>query len=153
MDQIPVRPASPDDRSNAVILSFGEKWADPIKRRATTWVIRKRVPLVTKPEFVYFHVNAPVSAIIARGRVGTIERVSANFAAEHHQCLEMTKSDILAYVGNAPTIGLFKFDRIEIAPKPATILELTELLEYFAPQSFSFISRAALPIIDKACGF
>lgn len=153
MDQIPVRPANPNDRSNAVILSFGAKWADPIKSCATTWVIRKRVPLVTKPEFVYFHVNAPVSAIIARGRVGTIERVSATFAAEHHQYLGMTKSDILSYVGNAPTIGLFKFESIEIAPKAATISELTEMLEYFAPQSFSFVSREALPIIDKACGF
>jgi predicted transcriptional regulator len=153
MDQIPVRPASPDDRSNAIILSFGPKWADPIKRGAMTWVIRKRVPLVTKPEFVYFHVNAPVSAIIARGRVSTIERVSANFAAEHHQYLEMTKSDILSYVGSDPTIGLFKFDRIEIAPKAAKMPELAEVLEYFAPQSFSFVSRAALPIIDKVCGF
>lgn len=153
MDQIPVRPANPDDRSNAVILSFGAKWADPIKRGAITWVIRKRVPLVTKPEFVYFHVNAPVSAIIARGKVGTIERVSATFAAEHHQYLEMTKDDILSYVGNSPTIGLFKFENIEIAHKAATISELTQTLEYFAPQSFSFVSREALPIIDKACGF
>ncbi|MET1755524.1 hypothetical protein ABVV53_08635 [Novosphingobium sp. RD2P27] len=153
MDQIPVRPANADDRSNAVILSFGAKWADPIKRGATTWVIRKRVPLVTKPEFVYFHVNAPVSAIIARGRVGTIERVSANFAAEHHQYLEMTKSDILSYVGDSPTIGLLKFESVEIAPKVATMSELIKMLEYFAPQSFSFVSRKALPIIDKACGF
>lgn len=153
MDQIPVRPANPDDRSNAVILSFGAKWADPIKRGATTWVIRKRVPLVTKPEFVYFHVNAPVSAIIARGRVGTIERVPAAFAAEHHEDLDMTKSDVLSYVGNVPTIGLFRFDKIQVAPKAATLAELSEVLEYFAPQSFSFVSRAALPIIDKACGF
>ena len=153
MDQIPVRPANPDDRSNAVILSFGAKWANPIKRGAITWVIRKRVPLVTKPEFVYFHVNAPVSAIIARGKVGTIERVSATFAAEHHQYLEMTKGDILSYVGNCPTIGLLRFESIDIAPKAATITELTQTLEYFAPQSFSFVSREALPIIDKACGF
>jgi hypothetical protein len=65
----------------------------------------------------------------------------------------MTKGDILSYVGNAPTIGLFKFDNIEVAPKPATLAELTEVLEYFAPQSFSFVSRRALPIVDKVCGF
>jgi predicted transcriptional regulator len=153
MNQIPVRPASPDDRSDAIILSFGAKWADQIKRGAISWVIRKRVPLVTKPDFVYFHVNSPVSAILARGSVASIESVSAAFAAENHQHIEMTKSDILSYVGNSPTIGLFKFDRIEIAPKAATITDLTEVLEYFAPQSFSFVSREALPIINKACGF
>lgn len=153
MYQIPVRPADADDRSNAIILSFGAKWAAPIRTGSLKWVIRKRVPLAIKPEFVYFHVNAPVSVIIAKGRVGTIEQVSSAFAVEHSQDLQMAKSDIRNYVGDASTIGLFRFEQIELASKAATLADLREGLEYFPPQSFSFVSRQALPIIDKVCGF
>ena len=153
MHQIPVRPADANDRSNAIILSFGAKWAAPIRTGSLTWVIRKRVPLAIKPDFVYFHVNAPVSVIIARGTVGTIEQVSSAFAVEHSQNLQMSKSDIRSYVGDASTIGLFRFDQIVLASKAATLGDLREDLEYVPPQSFSFISRQALPIIDKVCGF
>jgi predicted transcriptional regulator len=153
MHQTSVRPADPDDRSNAIILSFGANWAAPIRTGSLTWVIRKRVPLAVKPEFVYFHVNAPVSVIIARGRVRAIEQVSSAFAVEHSQDLQMAESDVRSYVGDTSTIGLFRFDQIELASKAATLAHLREELEYFPPQSFSFVSRQALPIIDKVCGF
>jgi predicted transcriptional regulator len=153
MHQIPVRPTDVDDRSNAIILSFGAKWAEPTQTGSLKWVIRKRVPLGIEPEFVYLHVNAPVSAIVSRGRVGSIEQVSSAYAVEHSQSLQMAKSDIRSYIGDAPTIGLFRFDQIELARKPAKLAELRQMLEYFPPQSFSFISRKALPIIDRLCGF
>lgn len=153
MHQIPVRPTDADDRSSAIILSFGAKWAAPIKTGSLKWVIRKRVPLAIKPEFVYFHVNAPVSVIIAKARVGTIEQVSSAFAVEYSQDLQMAKSDIRSYVGDASTIGLFRFDQINLASKAATLAELREVLEYFPPQSFSFVSKMAQPIIDRVCGF
>jgi len=153
MNQIPVRPTDADDRSNAIILSFGAKWAGPIKTGSLKWVIRKRVPLAMGPEFVYFHVNAPISAIIARGRVRKIEQVSPAFVVEHSQNLQMSKNDILSYAGDASTIGLFRFDQIELASRAATLADLRQELEYFPPQSFSFVSRQALPIIDKVCGF
>lgn len=153
MHQIPVRPVDAGDRSNAIILSFGAKWAAPIRTCSLKWVIRKRVPAAINPDFVYFHVNAPVSAIIARGRVETIDQVPSAFAVEQSQNLQMAKSDIRAYVGDASTIGFFRFDQIELASKTASLADLREELIYFPPQSFSFISRQALPIIDRVCGF
>jgi predicted transcriptional regulator len=153
MHQIPVRPADVDDRSNAMILSFGAKWAAPIKTGSLKWLIRKRVPLAIKPDTVYFHVNAPVSVIIAKGRVKIVEQASTAFVLEHSQDLQMAKAEILEYVGDAPMIGLFRFDYIELASKAATLADFRAELEYFPPQSFSYVSRKALPIIDRLCGF
>jgi len=153
MYQIPVRPADANDRSNAIILSIGAKWAAPIRSGSLTWFIRKRVPLVTKPTFVYFHMTAPISAIIARGIVKSIEQVPSAFAVEHSQELQMTKHDICSYLGDASTIGLFQFELTELASRAATLADLRKELEYFPPQSYSSVSRDALSVIDKVCGF
>jgi predicted transcriptional regulator len=154
MSQVPVRPFDADDRSNAIILSLGAKWAEPIRTCSLKWIIRKRVPLaISKPEFVYFHVNYPVSEIIGRGRVGSIEHVSLAFAEEHSEDLQMDRKQIRSYVGEAGSIGLFRLKQIQLARKSATLSGMREMLEYYPPQSFSFVSKKALPIIDRMCGF
>jgi predicted transcriptional regulator len=150
---VAVRPEVPENRSNAVILSIDSKWLDSLQFGSLRWIIRKRLPFATKLKLVYFHAKSPVSGIIGRAKILFIERVSSSYLLRNANKLEISAKEILAYLGDAPEVGLMQFEKMETAKDTVGLHKLRERLDYFPPQSFAFISRSALPMIDEMSGF
>ena len=153
MTIIAVRPANPADLSGSAILSIDAKWAEAIRAGSLKWLVRKRVPLVSKPTHIYFHAKAPVSALIGRGIVSSIERVKSDFILRHASDLQMKPDELRDYIGPLKELGLIRFSQLEPARTSAPLAKIRKRLNYFAPQGFAFVSRSALPVVDELCGF
>jgi len=153
MSVVAVRPGSLDDRSEAIILSIDSKWSVPLLSGSLQCVIRKRLPISSYPRFVYFHAKSPLSAIIGRAEIVEIRRAPLAFLLHSQVALQIDAERIESYVGNSTEAGWLKFRAMEATKRTVGLARLRSELEYFPPQSFAFVSRKSLPIIDEMCGF
>lgn len=141
------------EASDAVVVSFDHEWYQPLRSKAFRAVIRKRVPKTFSPRWLYFHVNSPVSAICARGKLESVGVVPLKEALGLQQELKLSDKAILAYVGRKTDIGLYRLESISLAAREATIGSLSAEMAYFPPQSFFRFSEKGKAIADRICGF
>jgi hypothetical protein len=141
------------DRSIGVVVSFDSKWYETIVVREVSLVIRKRIPITRKPDWLYFHVNSPKSAICARAPILSVEPVPVKTVHTFTTELCLDRISIDRYCGVLNEIGTYKLGVIELAPVEATISSIRDHLDYSPPQSFMFMSDHAKEILDKLCGF
>ena len=126
---------------------------DCLRNDSLTCVIRKRLPFRDKVEAVYFHAKSPASSLFGRAKVTGIENVPVADAAARKTDLRMTELEIMAYTKGLSQIGIMEFRQFEPTRDLVEMQSLRDTLDYFPPQSFSFISRRSLPIINDLCGF
>ncbi len=69
-----------EEQSDGIVVSFGSEWYQPLCQRKFRAVIRKRIPKTLKPAWLYFHVNAPVSAICARAQIRAVRELKLDEA-------------------------------------------------------------------------
>lgn len=151
--RIPAKASGPADRSDAVIVSFDAAWHEAIVARTLTAVIRKRIPTSIEPTWLYFHVNSPRSAIVARSRLENVGYVPITTARSMTSELGLNRSEVDEYCLNLSQVGLYRLAGIELASTPAAVDGLRRTLIYWPPQSFLFLSSSAKSIIDAECDF
>ena len=153
MPQVSVRPEGAFDRSSSFILSIDAKWMPALCDGSLTCLIRKRLPFAGEVSEVYFHAKSPVSSIFGRAKVVGIEKIPVASAVARNGELQMNEKEIKAYTKGLSEIGFMKFCHFEATSDPVGMQNLREMVGYYPPQSFAFISRAALPLINDLCGF
>ena len=153
MARLPDRPETAAERSNSFILSIDAKWMTALRDGSLTCLIRKRLPYGNDVEEAYFHAKSPISSLFGRARVISIQKISVLSAIACKNELQMSEGDIKDYTKGLSEISIMHFKCFESIAEPVSMKILQEALEYFAPQSFSFISRAALPQINYLCRF
>jgi len=141
------------DRSDGIVVSFDAKWHRAITSKSFSLVIRKRIPTKPKVNWLYFHVNSPISAICARAHVKSIGPISKKLLDSYTSELCLDSVEIEEYCKNLKEIGSYRIDEIELAPKEASVALLQEHLLYSPPQSFMYLSLNAKAIIDSTCEF
>src|SRR6266542_1219392 len=130
-----------EEQSDGIVVSFGSEWYQPLCQRKFRAVIRKRIPKTLKPAWLYFHVNAPVSAICARAQIRAVRELKLDEAKKRAVDLALSTDEVNAYVAGDPTVGCYELGDIAIAKKEVTIAELTEHMVYHPPQSFFVLSH------------
>lgn len=153
MALLSVRPETADERSRSFILSIDAKWVPSLVDGSLTCLIRKRLPFGSDVAEAYFHAKSPMSALFGRAKVISITRVSIATAVARRKELQISEFDIKSYVKGLSEIGLMQFSQFEETANPVSIRLMRDELEYFPPQSFAFISQAALPKLIDLCGF
>ena len=144
---------SAEERSGAIIVSFGTEWYEPLQKKNFKAVIRKRIPANYCPEWLYFHVNSPVGAICARATIREVKSISLREALGLAAELSMETDAIRSYLGQSDSVGCYVLGQTELATTQVTMTQLAKRMVYFPPQSFLYLSIHAKPIIDDLAAF
>lgn len=152
-ERIPAKAISAEDQSDAVVVSFGAEWRGKLATQTFNIVIRKRVPSSSNFKWIYFHINSPVGAICARAPIRRIAYITRKAAVGAAKRIGLSAAEITSYIGSAPEIGAYEIGQVQCPIKPITTGDLASHLNYFPPQSFMIVSKAAKLIIDRLAGF
>ncbi len=144
--------SSIEDRSGAIIVSFDSRWHDVLKGGRVSYIIRKRIPKDTY-EWIYFHVNSPISTICGRAKINNICNIALSEALKLSDEIGLSEKDISAYVGNRNSIGCYGIGSFEVAAKPQRADDINKFISYNPPQSFLILSKSAKQIIDEMSEF
>jgi hypothetical protein len=151
--RIPAKAAMPEDRSDAIVVSFEYKWYTAIIRAAFSLVIRKRIPTSHKPDWMYFHVNAPKSVICARASVTAVGTMPTKLLCTFTSELALHPDEIAQYCKGREEVGVYRIAGVTLPAVEASMAVLQRELIYSPPQSFMFLSRQAKAVIDRICNF
>jgi predicted transcriptional regulator len=152
MRKIRAKAVGQDEQSDAIVVSFAPHWQEPLLKGVSV-VIRKRFPKTVRPKWLYAYVNSPISAILGRAEIVSIDEISKAYAMGLQEELGMHAEDIAEYFGNLATIGCYRLGVMQPAVHPATLAKLSAKLIYYAPQSFFVLSHQGRNIIDGLAGF
>ncbi len=150
---IPAKAASVKDQSDAIVVSFHSDWYSHIQARDFSIVIRKQTPKFRAFDWLYFHVNSPVSAICARAPILKTFRANLQEVLDLASAVNLTPAEIRDYFWKDSTVGCYRLGTIQIAPKAITTKELTSALIYRPPQSCVILSMRAKQVIDCLAQF
>lgn len=141
------------DLSDAIVVSFSADWYKKLKAKEFSAIIRRRVPATMKPDWLYFHMNSPISAICARARVRSVEKIRRQKALSISDAIALSKDEIDSYIANSEEIGVYCIAHIELAQIEASVSRLNDVMVYHPPQSFSALSVQGKRLIDRMCQF
>ncbi|MDT3684028.1 MAG: hypothetical protein RO009_03165 [Pseudorhodoplanes sp.] len=141
------------EQSNAIVVSFDAKWHRSLLGGTLGAVIRKRVPKERSFDWLYFHVNSPISAICGRVRIDKITMITLQQAIRLAEQLNLPPDAIAQYVGHDGRVGCYHLGSFQIPSVALHRSTLTERVKYSPPQSFLILSKSAKEIIDAICGF
>ena len=144
---------SVETTSNAIIVSFHADWHKPLLNKKFSAVIRKRIPRTSVPEWLYFHVNAPVSAICGRAKIKSFDEISVESVHKKAEALALTEVEISDYLSGSDTIGIYQLTDIQFATPPITRRKICSMMIYHPPQSFVFLSKEAKGVLDSMTEF
>ena len=112
-------------QSDAIVVSFVSEWYSRIKRKSFKVVIRKRVPKKIKPRWLYFHVNAPISAICACAEIISVNNISFSEATKLSHQIDMSEAEIHKYFGQEKFVGCYLLGKVLFPENEVGTQELT----------------------------
>ena len=142
-----------ESKSDAIVVSFGSEWYESLRGKRFTSVIRKRVPATTKPHWLYFHINSPVSAICGRAEIISVNTIDRATSLDIRRELDLSKEQILSYFGRQETMGRYELGRVLFPEKELSTEQISAHMVYHPPQSFVALSNDAKKLLDQLCGF
>jgi len=145
--------SGPRDASEAIVMSFEAQWAEPIKQQKVHCVFRKRAPRHLTPRLMYIYIGSPLSAIIGRCLIVSIElRKSAHafaLAGQGHISLEKLKQ----YAAHYDSLAVYTIKPIELCKSPLLYPLLRTTFSFSPPQTFFVLSRRGQAELDTLAGF
>lgn len=151
--KIKAKADSLEGRSNAIVVSFDFGWLAKLKRGSFSWVLRKRIPTSITPEYLYFHINSPLSALTARARIFEARPITRQEALAEKSKLDLKESEILDYFDKSDSMGVYLLGDIDLFSLPISVAEIANHMVYNPPQSFFILSKDAVSILDRICKF
>src|SRR5438128_629801 len=107
-----------NEQSDSIVVSFSSEWHPLLLGKKFGAVLRKRIPRTVHPRLLYFHINAPVSAICGRAEIESIREISFSQATALSKELALTPSEIATYLAGQVSVGCYKVSKIEFARSP-----------------------------------
>jgi hypothetical protein len=151
--RISAKANSVEDQSDGIVVSFGAEWHQPLLLGKFKAVIRKRVPKTVNPTWLYFHINAPVSAICARAEILAIRQLTPAQARAKANAIALGPAAVDANTAGDSRIGCYELGKITLARQNLSSDFLNERMIYRPPQSFFVLSCIAQEMIDELAGF
>lgn len=150
---IPAKATTSTEQSDSIVVSFGAKWHQSILTKAFSVVIRKRIPKNSKFNWLYFHINSPISALCGRAKISEILSLTEKEAVALAKQIHLSPAEIESYIGGDSNIGCYKLEAFEFGKEPVTAEKLGTRLIYHPPQSFFILSKQAKEVVDHFSGF
>jgi hypothetical protein len=140
-------------RSDGIVVSFGWDWYQKLRNKTFKAVIRKRMPTTMKARWLYFHINAPKSAICARAEIDSVNLISTSEACKIAKRLDLSVSQIVEYLHGHTSVGCYELGQICLAKKEISAEQVAAHMVYNPPQSFFVLSQEAKAWLNQICEF
>lgn len=150
---LPAKATTDTEQSNAIVVSFVVDWHQHLLAKDFSLVIRKRIPKSRTFEWLYFHINSPVSAICGRAQIETITNLTMEQAIALASKINLSPQEIKSYVAGDRHIGCYKLRAFQFGNRPVHTTELARRMIYHPPQSFFILSKLGKQIVDQMAGF
>jgi predicted transcriptional regulator len=150
---IPAKATTPAEQSDSIVVSFAAEWHQYMLAKAFSVVIRKRIPKSKLFNWLYFHINSPISAICGRAEIEKIFSATAEEAFNLTKQINLSVAEIASYIGGDNSVGCYKLGTFQSCAKPVPIRTLATRLACYPPQSFFILSKQAKEIVDQLAGF
>lgn len=144
---------SPDDATKSIVVSFAAKWQEPLTHNDVTVVFRKRGPANFTPDFLYFYVGAPVSAVIGRAKITEFERLATDEAVRLADEGHINEKELRAYATGYDALVVFHLGRLQLAKTELSYSTLASSFGFSPPQSFFVLSKEGKSQLNKLAGF
>lgn len=142
-----------DDASNAIVVSFDAKWGEILPAKAVTRVFRKRAPRNFVPTKIYVYINAPVSALIGRCEVSSLDWLPIKDALALSTDGAISQDDLRKYAGTYDTMAVYTVGAIEACRSPVAYSLLHKQFSFSPPQTFFVLSKTGRAELDELAGF
>lgn len=132
-----------EDQGKSIVVSFHHKWMDNICSGKMSAFFRKRAPVNSNPENVYFYVGRPIMHIVASAKIISIEEVTLEESLLLCEAGQIGAQELTEYIGDN-SVFAFKLSNIEIFANMIELSRLREVGGYLPPQSFSSYQIGAI---------
>lgn len=149
---ISAKASNVEDRSSAIIVSFDSRWHSALSSGRISTIIRKRIPN-SSYEWIYFHINRPISAICGRAKIEFSGKIMLSEAIQSAEEIGLSVREISTYVGGSNSIGCYKIGSFELAKNSQNTEAINKFMNYSPPQSFLILSGVAKQLIDEMAEF
>ena len=142
-----------EQRSASILLSFEEKWTEPLLRNEVAFIFRKKGPAAALPKWVYLYFDAPTSAIMGRMPVLDLQWMPLHEALKAAADGAMTKDELRAYAGGVERLAVISVGPVQRTRKPIYLAYLKSTYDFEPPEHFLLLSKDGQAGIDKLAGF
>ncbi len=143
----------PNDLSQAVILSFDQKWNVPISENSFSIVFRKAWPRKRDPRVIYAYLGSPVCQVTARMPIVQWSFEPIEKALEYAQQGLLSADELRKYVGKRGGVFVIRVKEIELAPRPISLERLSSEYGFFPSPSAVLLSGQGETKLSEICGF
>jgi len=154
------RQASPTRqcRSTSIIVCFDSRWEKYLKTKVISVVFRKQAPRGFRPDWLYAYAAKPISAVIAKMSVHSLERLPIEEAVDLAEDGLLTEAELREYA--APPFAatwselfVYRVGHIQVAVTPVTLAAMRDAWNYWPSPSFTPLSDEAKEMIDERANF
>lgn len=142
-----------EDSSEAIVVSFDAKWSELLTSSTVTRIFRKRAPRSLAPRFIYIYVGAPVSALIGRCEVSSLDWLPTKDALALSTEGAISEEDLRRYADNYESLAVYTVGPIQVCVSPLSFSILQKQYAFSPPQSFFVLSKTGKHNLDEVAGF
>jgi len=139
---------TPEDPSNAIILSFAGEWDVPLRSQEVSVVFRKSGPSAFVPDQMFAYIAAPVSAITAKMRVESSVFMPIDEAVAYCDAARLTEDALREYAKDYAEVLVFHIADIEPATKPISRVLLTEQFDFWPSSTYIPLSSTGVATLE-----
>ena len=140
---------SPEDPSNALILTYHSKWEERLGRGNVSVEFRKTGPRNISPECMYLYITSPIKAITAKVSVVRFGEMEVDKATEMASKSLLTPDEIRQYAGHQDHLYFYEFIAFKAAVQPITFQRLASEYGYFPSSNFFPLSQTGRETLDR----
>ena len=138
-----------DDPSNAIILTFGGDWHQPLVSGDIDVVFRKMGPRHFEPDLLFAYVAAPISAIVARVAITRYERLSLRDAERLANRANLTPKELRSYAIGYDDVIVMELAPVVTTRHPITLDYLSKHYEFWPSSTYTPLSKAGVATLNK----
>lgn len=136
-----------EDASDAILVPFDPQLLEVFMEKKVGAFIRKRLPSTMTPNWLYVYMKAPLSMVVGRAEILSVEERSIEYTIEHCAELLMSEEEVIQYCLERDVVGWCNLGSMEVFPRAVALSDLKSAMRFFAPQSFVILSKAAVSSI------
>ncbi len=138
-----------DDESDAIVLTFNQRWLEPLTYGRVSVVFRKSGPTDFTPQLVYAYIAAPTSSIAFRMEITSYSSMPVEATFELADAGAISKSDLKSYAGSNHNLVVMRIGQIFVAELPITCDFLAQNFNFWPSSTYIPLSSAGVATLDE----
>lgn len=137
--------------SKAIVVSFDDKWRNPLDEKQVRCIFRKRAPRNWTPKYIYMYIGSPTSSLIERCEILSLEWLRVSEALALANTGHISEPELRSYAAGYENIAVYHIKTIQMFKRPLSYSFLKQRFSFSPPQSFFALSEVGQKQLDE-CG-